>query len=335
MRASQFKALLAMLPGLSPEQLADLRSETERIHHHSRARCSIDEAMAGAGCPHCNSFKCVKNGTGRGVQRYRCMDCSKTFNAATNTPLAHLHSKKQFFQHGECLQKGLTIRATAKELGVSVSTAFRWRHRFLAAVVGHQPRGVTGIFEADETYFRESQKGSRKLISPEDPTKTRPPRRHGGKPPTKGKKGKASSRKDLVPVLVGRLRGQPYVSDQTLGAMTIAQATDALRGVVGPGTLVCIDGSAALRGAAKSLGAAYHSVAVTYGPRVEEGVYHVQNVNSYHEGLKTTLNRVRRGVSTKYMPNYLAWTRLDEWYKGDLKPEYFVISGLGRQLINC
>ena len=177
MRASQFKALLAMLPGLSSEQLAALRSETEQIHHHSRALSSIDEAMAGAGCPHCNSFKSVKNGTGRGVQRYRCKDCSKTFNAATNTPLAHLHSKKQFFQHGECLQKGLTIRATAKELGVSVSTAFRWRHRFLEAVVGHQPRGVTGIFEADKTYFRESQKGSRKLVSPEDPTKARPPRR--------------------------------------------------------------------------------------------------------------------------------------------------------------
>ncbi len=63
-------------------------------------------------------------------------------------------------------------------------------------------------------------------------------------------------------------------------------------------------------------------------------VYHVQTVNSYHERLKTTLNRVRRGVATKYMPNYLAWTRLDEWYKGDLKPEYFVISALGRQLIN-
>ena len=157
MRDSQFKALLAMLPGLSPKQLADQRSEAERIHDHSRALSSIEEAMAGAGCPHCNSFKGVKNGTGRGMQRYRCMDCSKTFNAATNTTLAHLHSKKQFFQHGECLQKGLTIRATAKELGVSLSTAFRWRHRFLAAVVGHQPKGVTGIFEADETYFISSE----------------------------------------------------------------------------------------------------------------------------------------------------------------------------------
>jgi transposase-like protein len=334
MRVSQFKNLLAELPRLSPEQLTNLRAAADRQHQHTHALSALDAAVAGAGCPHCNSFKCTKNGHGRGVQRYRCKDCSKTFNAATNTPLSHLHSKDQFFQHGECLQKGWTIRKTAKELGVAVSTAFRWRHRFLQSAVGHQPKRVTGIFEADETYFRESQKGSRHLKSPEDPSKPRDARGHGGKPPTKEKRGKAASRKDLVPVLVGRLRGQLYVADQTLSAMTIVQATDALRGVVGSETLICIDGSAALRGAAKTLGAAYHSVAVSYGPRVVDGVYHVQSVNSYHERLKTWLNRDRRGVATKYMPNYLAWMRMNEWYKGDLKPEYFVISGLGRQLIN-
>lgn len=334
MRASQFKNLLADLPRLSPEQLTGLRAAADALHQHAHTLSSFDAAIEGAGCPHCNSFKFTKNGLSRGLQRYRCRDCSKTFNAATNTPLSYLHSKEQFFQHGECLKKGLTIRETAKELGVAVSTAFRWRHRFLESVVGHQPKGVAGIFEADETYFRESQKGSRALKSPEDPSKTRPARRHGGKPATNKKGSKGASRKDLVPVLVGRSRGQPYVLDQALGAMTIVQATGALRGVVGPETLICIDGSAALRGAAKSLGAAYHSVAVSYGPRVIEGVYHVQSVNSYHERLKTWLNRDRRGVSTKYMPNYLAWMRVSEWYKGDLKPEHFVISGLGRQLIN-
>jgi hypothetical protein len=160
---------------------------------------------------------------------------------------------------------------------------------------------VVGIFEADETYFREAQKGSRHL--------TRKARKRGGKV-IKDK----GSKRDLVPVLVGRLRGQPHVADQALTAMTIVEATDALRG------------------AAKSLGAAFHSVAVSYGPRVIEGVYHVQSVNSYHQRLKTWINRDLRGVATKYMPNYLAWMRVAEWY--DLKPEYLVISGLGRQLIN-
>jgi hypothetical protein len=57
-------------------------------------------------------------------------------------------------------------------------------------------------------------------------------------------------------------------------------------------------------------------------------------VNNYHERFKTWVNRQLRGVSTKHLPNYLAWMRLWEWFKEGIKPEHFVVSGLGRQLIN-
>jgi hypothetical protein len=86
--------------------------------------------------------------------------------------------------------------------------------------------------------------------------------------------------------------------------------------------------------AAKALGVTSKSIAVSYGGRVVEGLYHVQTVNSYHERLQSWLSRGLRGVATKDLPNYLAWMRVSEWYRGDLKPEHFVISGLGRQLIN-
>ena len=36
------------------------------------------------------------------------------------------------------------------------------------------------------------------------------------------------------------------------------------------------------------------------------GVYHVQNVNAYHSRLKHFLRRFK-GVSTKYLNNYLVW----------------------------
>jgi hypothetical protein len=111
-------------------------------------------------------------------------------------------------------------------------------------------------------------------------------------------------------VLVGRLRGQPHVVDQVLTSMSVRQATEALRGAVGPDTLLCTDGSGAMRGAAKALGVTSKSIAVSYGGRVVEGVYHVQTVNSYHERLQSWLSRGLRGVATKYLPNYLAWMRL-------------------------
>lgn len=37
-----------------------------------------------------------------------------------------------------------------------------------------------------------------------------------------------------------------------------------------------------------------------------KGVYHIQNVNSYHSRLKGWINRFN-GVATKYLDHYLSW----------------------------
>jgi len=320
MKVEAFQALLAQMPSLTEAQLDELVLAVEKRQSKTKALRVLEGAWGAPKCGHCASGKVVKNGHSRGLQRYCCRACGKTFNTTTGTPLAGLHSKERFFEQGECLAQGLTVREAAATLGVSVSTAFRLRHRFLQAVQAHQPHQVSGLLEADETYFRQSQKGSRKM--------TRVSRARGGKATPKG------SARDLVPVLIGRVRGTHQVSDSVLTAMTAGQAEDALRTVVGPDTLLCTDGSGALRTAAAKLGVTSKSIAVSYDGRISEGVYHVQTVNNYHERFKTWVNRQLRGVSTKHLPNYLAWMRLWEWFKEGIKPEHFVVSGLGKQLIN-
>lgn len=320
MRAEQFQDMLASVARLSEAQLDELLKTVDERRARTKALQVIETAKGPMACPDCTLGRVLKNGRSRGLQRYRCASCGKTFNATTGTPLAGLHHKERFFQQGECLAKGLTVRQAAHVMGVSVSTAFRLRHRFLKAVVSHQPMAVTGLVEADETYFRESQKGSRKM--------TRLPRGRGGKAPDAG------AAKDLVPVLVAKVRGSQAVADKALTAMTADQAEEVLRPLVGPDTLLCIDGSGALRKATASLGVTTKSIAVSYDGRVSEGVYHVQTVNNYHERLKTWTNRQLRGVATKYLDNYLAWMRMWEWFKEGVKPEHFIVSGLGRQLIN-
>ena len=75
-------------------------------------------------------------------------------------------------------------------------------------------------------------------------------------------------------------------------------------------------------------------IAVGYDGRVSEGRYRVQTVNNYHERFKTWVNRQLRGGSTKHLPSYLARMLTWEWFKDGIKPEHFVVSGLGKQLIN-
>jgi transposase-like protein len=305
---------------MTEAQLDRLVEAVEQRRVRTKALRILESARDASKCLHCGSPTVVKNGHSCGLQRYRCRTCKRTFNATTGTPLAGLHSKERFFQQGACLAEGLTVREAAAELGVATSTAFRLRHRFLTAVVPHQPTNVSGLLEADETYFRESQKGVRGL--------RRKARARGGKAEA------TKSKTDLVPVLVGQVRGSHQVVDRVLKAMTADQAADALRSVVGPDTLLCTDGSGAFRKAAAELGVTAKSIAVSYDGRVQ-GVYHVQTVNSYHQRLKGWVNGSLRGVATKYMPNYLAWMRLGEWFKDQgAKPEHFVLSGLGQQLIN-
>ena len=35
-------------------------------------------------CPHCSSERIVKNGNVRGIQRFKCKDCGRTFSYTTN-----------------------------------------------------------------------------------------------------------------------------------------------------------------------------------------------------------------------------------------------------------
>ncbi len=95
------------------------------------------EAEAAVGedrrCPHCGTPGAVSRGKARGLRRYQCKGCGRTFNAATGTPLSGLHRKERWLAFGNCLSEGMTVRASAGHCKLAVNTSFRWRHRFLAA----------------------------------------------------------------------------------------------------------------------------------------------------------------------------------------------------------
>ncbi len=114
-------------------------------------------------CPHCGAPGAISRGRARGLRRYQCKGCrktfNKTFNAATDAPLSGLHRKNKWLSFGTCLADGLTVRASAERCGLAVNTALRWRHRFLAAK-DLKARKLTGIVEADETCVPESRKGA-------------------------------------------------------------------------------------------------------------------------------------------------------------------------------
>ena len=74
-------------------------------------------------CPHCGSGGAVSRGKARGLRRYRCKACGKTFGALTGTALSGLHHKERWLSFGESLAEGETIRGSAERCGIAPSTA--------------------------------------------------------------------------------------------------------------------------------------------------------------------------------------------------------------------
>lgn len=318
-----FSQLFERLQSLTLEQLDKVEARTRELRYSIRSYNAIHTLRADPICPQCGFSDSVKNGHARGLQRYCCRVCRKTFSQATDTPISGLRKKARLAEFAECMIQGLTIRGTAAKMGISTSTAFRWRHRFLEDAVHHQARSRPGVIEADETYFRESGKGSRSL--------GRAARKRGGA--AMGKKAGVKK----VAVLVMKTRSGPYVADRVLPNMTQKLAAPVAAQIAGKGATLFVDGSGAFRTLEKDHGIKTVPVAVAYqGPvaMTPYGAAHVQSVNNYHERLKTWINGDLRGVSTKHLPNYLAWMRMKEWFKDDAKAEDFIVTALGKQIIN-
>jgi transposase-like protein len=145
------------------------------------------------GCPHCQNREVARWGHASGLPRYRCKACHRTFNALTKTPLANLRMKDKWAEQTRAMIDGVSTAKAAQRCGVHYTTAFRWRHRFLASLAGDKPKAMAGIVEGDETFILESFKGKRSDMP-------RKPRKRGGK---SAKRGLSA---EQIPVIVARDR---------------------------------------------------------------------------------------------------------------------------------
>ena len=251
-------------------------------------------------CPHCQSERLGRWGRQSGLQRFRCKDCHKSFNALTGTPLARLRHKERWLDYSQALIDGITVRDAASLCGVAKTTSFRWRHRFLTDLADLKAKGLTGIVEADETYFPLSFKGSRQL--------PRPPHLRGHETNERG------TGEEKVPVLILRDR-YGATTDFKLNVASQAEELPIISQVIESDAVLCSDGAASLKGAAHQAGIAHRALNMSKGIRILAGVYHIQNVNAYISRLKNWMARFH-GVATKYLQNYLGWRRgLERWGK--------------------
>ncbi|ARU57005.1 IS1595 family ISPna2 group transposase [Oleiphilus messinensis] len=266
-------------------------------HVESIIECSTQNQF----CRHCGCNDIKKWGSANGLQRYKCKheDCGKTFNGLTGTPLARLHNRHKWLDHLLCMLDSLPLRKVAKRIEVDLTTAFRWRHRFLKMATKTQVPTLNGVVEADETFFSESYKGKRTIHH-------RAPRRRGGQ-------GNRKHKDDKISVLIVRDR-RGRVHDFVFGELRKEQIHSSLKPIVESDSVFCTDGASWYKTFAEKEKIAHHRLIALDKNRIIGKEFHIQNVNNYISRLKTWMKRFN-GVGTDYLENYLGWMRLFETRK--------------------
>ena len=306
MDSTEFRKWLEAIDGLSEQQRAEVQAILSGRSGEAEVIAALEQSvMAERRCPHCETVGAIVRGRANGLRRLHCRGCNKTFIALTGTPLAHLHLKDRWMDFARSLSEREVVHKSASRCGVAISTAFRWRHRFLRTIRTNAA-ALNGIVEADETYLLESRKGSRDWQRAEESqagakSPDRKARKRGGKAAKRGLSF------EQVPVLVAADRSGATLS-AILPAVTADALAHALRPVMSKDALLVTDGATPYPSCARQLGVAHEVLRASTGERVR-GDLHIQTVNSRHERLKDMLRR-HRGVASKYLDSYLKWFHL-------------------------
>lgn len=244
-------------------------------------------------CPYCNAEESVRYGKYKGRQRYKCKYCEKTFNDFIQTPFYRTKHLEKWLLFIECMFEGRPLRATANIVGLTLVTVFYWQHKILNALKQDEIDDFEGIVEIDETYFLYSEKGKKQV--------TRKPRKRGGKSKYRG------ISKDQVCVVVARDRTKNTIAKVgCMGRIKKQMLDEVIGDYISQENIICTDKWRAYRTFCEEKGVKLYQLKPGDTGRVIKGIYHIQNVNSFHSQLKKFINKFK-GISSKYLDNYLSW----------------------------
>ena len=252
----------------------------------------IEEAHI-VSCPHCESKLFVKNGKRGEVQKYKCKACCRVFTSRTGTSLHRLQKADKFELYKSLmLESYYPIKQIAKKVGISIQTAFDWRHKILSGTV-KDDKAFEGITEIDDIWFLYSQKGRKGLDYS---------RKRGGSK-------RAGDNDFQTKLLITTDRSK--TTDMSLVCIGRLKKSDIERKVSGRFSESCAlvsDKHRSIASFAKSENLKH--VSFKASEHTAGGEYHVQNINNMAAGLKTIVNRTLKGVSTKYLQNYANWYQI-------------------------
>lgn len=265
----------------------------EEIHKEATNNVSV--------CPHCGSNQIIKWGKAKEKQRYQCKKCQSTFSTTTGTVIHWLKKPEEFLKF--CVSmftdefKPLSEQSINSD--ISVSTAFEWRHKALIAM-GEESPIFQGETEIDDIWFRYSQKGRKGLKYSRE-------------------RGRSSHKGDnnfSCKVLMTKERKGAFdIALVKIGRLDIATLKQRLGGKFEKTAIINSDKHPSIIGFAKEENIDYKTF--KSNQHSSNPQTHVQTINNLASRFDTGINRLLRGVSTKYLQNYATWFKIQERNKNE------------------
>ncbi|HOB77817.1 MAG TPA: IS1595 family transposase, partial [Bacteroidales bacterium] len=195
--------------------------------------------------------------------------------------------KEKMLDYIRCMLEGKTLRACAKEVGISLPTSFAWRHRILAALRNFEANvNFFGIVEVEELLMNYSEKG-RRYRNEEELAEAR------------------EKKKKKVAVIASKDRtGNMLFKQLGLGKIKREQIEQLLNTKVSANSVICFGHNDEFR-KLKSQNLERKEIVID---RVRKrGVYSVATIRRHVNTFVGWINNQFRGVATKYLQSYIMW----------------------------
>lgn len=252
----------------------------------------VKPCKRGIVCCYCGKQHVIGNGTTRkGVQRYRCLDCKKSFCETTGSVVEYSHQDEAVWKMviSDTID-GVSMAHTAKFTGLTKTTISSMRHKILCGIETALSRKnivLTGFNQADETFVRDSYKGTKLPQS-----FNRGPRKHG----TKGMGSGSTSDHIVICTSVAEDGSACIATPVKRTAISGDDLVNVFGNKVTEDTVIICDNC-------KKYNKLIPHCLVSHDKK------RINMVNSFHSYMKSMLVKNAHGVATKYLNRYVSLYR--------------------------